>query len=108
MCNILKCLTIFIYYDIVKTRRIVMKKVLLATVIILSVGLAMVLVGSILQGITWSSGFDGTAFAQALNSIGYIVAMLSGVALTGLGISYAIKGDSKDEKKEEKDEEKKK
>lgn len=80
-----------------------MKKVIMTTIIILSIGLAMVLVGSILQGINWGTGFDGTELATALSNIGYIVAMLSGVVLTGLGVAYAVRGESNkdsDEKKE--------
>lgn len=84
-----------------------MKKILMTTVIVLSVGLAMVLVGSILNGISWSSDFNGASFADALTSVGYIVAMLSGVVLTGLGVAYAVKTDCKD-CKNDKDEEKKK
>ena len=88
-----------------------MKKILMSTVIVLSVGLAMVLIGSILNGISWSSDFNGASFADALTSIGYIVAMLSGVVLTGLGVAYAVKTDCKDcnkDCKNDKDEEKKK
>lgn len=80
-----------------------MKKVIMTTIIIVSIGLAMVLVGSILQGINWGTGFDGTELATALSNIGYIVAMLSGVVLTGLGVAYAVRGENNkdsDEKKE--------
>ncbi len=71
-----------------------MKKLTLTTIIILGIGLAMVVVGAILQGISWGSGFNGDALASALNNIGYITAMLSGVVLTGTGIAYAIKNGS--------------
>ncbi len=80
-----------------------MKKLITTTIVILAVGLAMVLVGSVLQGITWSSSFDGTTLASSLTTIGYIVAMLSGVVLTGLGVAYAIKGDCSKEEKDEKE-----
>ncbi len=75
-----------------------MKKLITAVIIILAVGLAMVLVGSILQGIDWTStpDFDGTAFASALVNVGYIVAMLSGVVLAGLGVAYAVRYDGKE------------
>ena len=76
-----------------------MKKFISTAVIILSVGLAMVLVGSILQGITWNGDFDGTNLAGALVNLGYIGTMLSGVVLAGLGVATAIKGESKDENK---------
>ena len=85
-----------------------MKKILMSTVIVLSVVLAMVLIGSILNGISWSSDFNGASFADALTSIGYIVAMLSGVVLTGLGVAYAVKTDCNKDCKNDKDEEKKK
>ena len=83
-----------------------MKKLTTAVIVFLAVGLAMILVGSILQGIQWQQNFDGTAFAQALNNVGYIVAMLSGVVLAGIGVASAIKGESskaKDQDKEKKD-----
>lgn len=82
-----------------------MKKFILTTIVLLSVGLAMVLVGSVLQGINWSTAdFNGDYLANALSTIGYLVAVLSGVVLTGLGVSTAILGNCKkdDEKKEEK------
>lgn len=86
-----------------------MKKLITAVIIILAVGLAMVLVGSILQGIDWTStpDFDGTAFASALNNVGYIVAMLSGVVLAGLGVAYAVKYDGKEKENKEDKENKK-
>ncbi len=83
-----------------------MKKFITTTIVILSVGLAMVLIGAILQGINWGTGFDGTSLASALNTIGYIVAMLSGVVLTGLGVAYAVRNDSKDDKEKNKKEDK--
>lgn len=82
-----------------------MKKFIITTIVLLSVGLAMVLVGSVLQGINWSTAdFNGDHLANALSTIGYLVAVLSGVVLTGLGVSTAILGNCKkdDEKKEEK------
>ena len=80
-----------------------MKKVLILSTIILSVGLAMVLISSILQGVNWGGTFDGTAFSNALNDIGYIVSMLSGVVVTGAGVSFAIKsGYSEKDKSDEK------
>ncbi len=80
-----------------------MKKCVNTAIIILAIGLAMILVGSILQGITWGNGFNGDTLADALNNIGYIAAMLSGVVLTGFGVATAVKGEDKttDENKEE-------
>lgn len=72
-----------------------MKKLTLATLIILGVGLAMVVVGAVLDGIAWNTtSFDGAALATALTNIGYIASMLSGVVLTGTGIAYAIRSGS--------------
>ncbi len=84
-----------------------MKKFIITTIVLLSVGLAMVLVGSVLQGINWSTAdFNGDPFASALTTIGYLVAVLSGVVLTGLGVSTAILGNCKKEKAEKEDDEK--
>lgn len=69
-----------------------MKKLLTAAIVILSVGLAMILVGGVLQGVTWQGNFDGQFLADALSNVGYIVAMLSGVVLTAVGVASAIKG----------------
>lgn len=80
------------YYHIYIEKEGNMKKTMFTTLIIFSVGIALILVGSILQGISWGTGFDGTTFASALNNIGYIVTLLSGVVLMALGISTAIKG----------------
>lgn len=85
-----------------------MKKFLLTTIVVLSVGLAMILIGSILQGITWSTGFDGTSLAEALNNVGYIVAMLSGVVLAGVGVAYAVRGEDKNCPKDKENKEDKK
>ena len=72
-----------------------MKKLTLATLIILGVGLAMVVVGAVLDGIAWNTtSFDGAARASALTNSGYIASMLSGVVLTGTGIAYAIRSGS--------------
>lgn len=83
-----------------------MKKFIVTTIVLLSVGLAMVLLGSVLQGINWSTtDFNGDYLASALSTIGYLVAVLSGVVLTGLGVSTAILGNCKKEN-EKKDDEK--
>ena len=86
-----------ITYNIVILKGGDMKKLTLTTIIILGIGLAMILVGAVLEGIVnWGTGFNGDALASALTTIGYIVAMLSGVVLTGMGIAYAIKSGSSD------------
>lgn len=71
-----------------------MKKLITTTIIILAIGIAMIVVGSVLKGITWSADFDGTQLASAFNNIGYIAAALSGVVLTGSGIATAVKSNN--------------
>ncbi len=68
-----------------------MKKLITTTLIILAIGIAMIVVGSVLNGIAWNASFDGTSFASALNNVGYLAAALSGVVLTGVGIVSVIK-----------------
>ncbi len=79
-----------------------MKKTLTTTIIILAIGIAMIIVGSVLQGISWSADFDGTQLASALTTIGYITAALSGIVLTGFGIAHALKPECKEEDAEKK------
>ena len=82
-----------------------MKKLITTTVVILAIGIAMVVVGSVLKGVAWGTDFDGTQLATALSNIGYIVAALSGIVLTGVGIATAVKSTNSDDKrdKEKKD-----
>lgn len=80
-----------------------MKKLVTTTIVILSVALAMILVGGVLKGITWTGDFNGDSLASALSTIGYVAAMLSGVVLTGLGVAMAVKGECKNCSCEEKD-----
>ncbi len=82
-----------------------MKKLITTTIVILAIGIAMVVVGSVLKGVAWSSDFDGSQLAIALSNIGYIVAALSGIVLTGVGIVAAVKSTNSDDKqdKEKKD-----
>lgn len=85
-----------------------MKKLLTASIVVLAVGLVMVIVGGALRGIDWQLGFDGQYIANALNNIGYIVTLLSGIVLTATAISCAIKGEKeecKPAKKNKKDKE---
>lgn len=83
-----------------------MKKLITTAIVLLSVGLAMVLVGGILQGVDWASTgtYDGSFLAIALNNIGYIVATLSGIVLIAVGVASSIKCDKCD--KEEKSDKK--
>ena len=82
-----------------------MKKLITTTIVILAIGIAMVVVGSVLKGVAWSPDFDGSQLAIALSNIGYIVAALSGIVLTGVGIVAAVKSTNSDDKqdKEKKD-----
>ena len=69
-----------------------MKKFSLTAIIILSVGLAMAIIGAVLSGITFGNGakFDAAELARVLETIGYIAAALSGIVLVAIGVSYAI------------------
>jgi len=76
------------------------KKVTPATVIILSVGLAMVLIGAILASITTLGGplsadrpFIITHISTALTTLGYLTAMLSGVVLAAVIVSGSFKNE---------------
>lgn len=81
-----------------------MKKFMTTAIVILSIGLAMVLTGSVLNGIAWAAGgFNGAELAKALVNIGYIATMLSGIVLTGLGVACAVRGEDKKEGKDNKD-----
>ena len=71
-----------------------MKKFIGTAIIILGISLAMVLIGSVLQGITIAgTGFDMQYLSKALVNVGYIAAVLSGIVLTGLGVAFAVKND---------------
>lgn len=67
-----------------------MKKILNTLVIVLCVGLFLVLTGSCLLGIEWTGSFSGVFLGNALTNIGYIVTILSGVALTGTFIASVM------------------
>jgi hypothetical protein len=82
-----------------------MKKLMTSVIIILAVGLAMVLLGSLLQGVVWGAGFNGVNMANALVNLGYICAMLSGVVLTGLGVAKAVRHEDCDCKDKDKNKE---
>ena len=68
-----------------------MKRFSIAALIVLSVGLAMTVVGSVLVGVTFTGNFDATPLAATLREIGYITAALSGIVLVALGVSHAIR-----------------
>ena len=68
-----------------------MKKFTLTAIIILSVGLALAIIGAIFNDITWTGDFEPTALAGVMQTIGYIAAALSGIVLVAIGVSSAIK-----------------
>lgn len=70
-----------------------MKKLINTAIVILSISLALVIIGSVLAGMTWGNGFNGAELAAALVNIGYISAALTGIVLTGLGVSYAVRNE---------------
>ena len=75
-----------------------MKKLAMITLVILSVGLAMVVVGAIFHSIAFTGNFNpntANGLSDVLVTVGYIVAGLSGVVLTALGVSTAIRGSEK-------------
>lgn len=78
-----------------------MKKLINTAIIILAVSLALVIIGSILAGINWGTGFDGAALAAALVNVGYIAAALTGIVLTGLGVSYAVRNEDSNKESDE-------
>jgi len=75
-----------------------MSKVTMTGLMALTVGLAMVLIGAIFNSIDWTGGFDPTGdgnLNSVLMTVGYIVAGLSGIVLTALGVATAIKTNEK-------------
>ena len=73
------------------------KKVTIATIVLLAVGLAMVVIGAVLGSVTSLGGvlsadkpFIATNISSALNTIGYLMAMLSGVVLAAVCVSGAF------------------
>jgi len=71
-----------------------MKKMTLTSIILLSVGLAMVVVGAVFNSVeNWGTDFNPDALASVFTNIGYITAALSGIVLVALGVSGAIKNE---------------
>ena len=76
-----------------------MKKLSVSASITLSIGLAMIIVGAVLRSI-WGlstaagSSFNATTLATAFESVGYVLAVISGVVLTAYFIVGAIKGEN--------------
>ena len=69
-----------------------MKKLMLTSAITLAVGLTLVLVAAVLNACTGITGFTVSSLTAPMNSIGYLVAALSGVLLTGCAIVDVVKG----------------
>ena len=73
-----------------------MKKYTYTAIIILSIGIAMAVIGAIFQDVNWTGTFNPANLADVLRTIGYIAAGLSGIVLVAFGVAHAIKnGDSK-------------
>ncbi|MCL2756442.1 MAG: hypothetical protein FWE45_05360 [Firmicutes bacterium] len=75
-----------------------MKKLMLISLITLSVGIVLVLTAGILRSITFDlTTFNPTTLNNAFTTVGYLIAVLSGVVFTGLVIVSVIKagGESK-------------
>ena len=69
-----------------------MKKLITSSTIAVSVGLVLVLVGGILRSITFDTAFNPATLANASFTIGYLIAVLSGVLLAGCSIVSVIQG----------------
>ena len=70
-----------------------MKKLKVTSLVTLSVGLALVTVGGVLRSINFdTSVFNPATLASAMFTVGYLMAVLSGVLLTGSAVVGAIKG----------------
>ena len=71
-----------------------MKKLMVTSAIILSVGITLVLIAGVLASITWTGSFNPTAGTPSLvsvfNNIGYLAAVLAGVTLTATAVATAI------------------
>jgi len=72
-----------------------MRKLSMVTIITLAVGLTMAVIGAIFQDITWTGNFNPVNLAGVLETIGYITAAFSGIVLVALGVSSAVKSESK-------------
>jgi len=67
-----------------------MKKLAITSIVILAIGLAMIIVGAVLQGLDTTGNFNIQYLANALRDIGYVASALSGVVLVATGVSSAI------------------
>ena len=71
-----------------------------ALVVVLFVGLAMAIVGSIFMGIA-PGDFNLIPLGMTLRDIGYITFALSGIVLTGLSVASAVSGEQKKHEKKD-------
>ena len=73
-----------------------MKKMTLISLITLTIGLAMVIIGAVFASITtWGAGFNPGVLSDTFQSIGYVVAAFSGIVLTAVGVTHAVGHDKK-------------
>ena len=74
-----------------------MKKLVVSSAVILAVGLTLVLVAGILRSVTFDTTvFNPATLANAMSTIGYLVAALAGVILAGCAcVTVARGGDAK-------------
>ena len=69
-----------------------MKKLMLTSIITLSVGLGLALVAAIVNSITWGGFFSPTTLAIALFVIGYLMAAISAVVVVAVAVTTVVKG----------------
>ena len=68
-----------------------MKKMTLISLITLTIGLSLVILGAVFASITtWGAGFNPGVLADTFQSIGYVIAAFSGIVLTAIGVSSAV------------------
>ena len=68
-----------------------MSKLSTTAIIVLAIGLAMAIVGAVMQGINYTGDFNGQPLASVLREIGYIAAALSGIVLVASGVASAVR-----------------
>ncbi|MDR0462193.1 MAG: hypothetical protein LBG88_02550 [Christensenellaceae bacterium] len=70
-----------------------MKKVMLSSTIVTSVGLILIVIAAILKSVVISANnFDVAFLTTAFDSTGYLAAVLGGVLLTSMSIVEVVKG----------------
>jgi len=68
----------------------------LISIIALTIGLAMVVIGAVFNSITnWGAGFNPGALADTFQSVGYFLAAFAGIVLTAIAVNQAVASDRK-------------